>query len=206
MRGISEITETNETPHAPRDIPGARFTGGADFNWRDHHPDPKAASQSPAKGDRVVASLLADLALGAILATALGGRPKHLGMEGIHSAIDAQSALLRFWQRLNDHCAEQGLPEADYKTAREAFNGGPTPIGAMTFIGKQWDGLRAVPAEPVKYLGGSRPAYHGEYKIVSPEGTVWHKVKSHGEPIVYKIPEAAITAAEEVRNFRRLEV
>jgi hypothetical protein len=120
----------------------------------------------------------------------------------IQLSID-QSPFVNFWAKLNEQRARAGMAGLLYEEACTLFTGGETPVGAMTFIGKQWDGLRAVPAEPVKFLGGSRPAYHGEYRIVSDAGTVWHKVKKNHEPVVYKIPEAAITAAEEVRNFRR---
>jgi hypothetical protein len=115
--------------------------------------------------------------------------------------FDDANGLGPFWKRLNATLEARGKPEANYGEARTLFEGGETPVGAMTFIGKQWDGLRAVPAKPVTYLGGERPAYHGEYKEVTGlTGTVWHKVvNQNGDPIVYKLPEAAITAAEDQR-------
>src|ERR1035437_9702070 len=101
MRGISEINETNENPHAPRDIPGARFTGGADFNWRDHHVDPRAAKQ-PTKGEAVVAGIFPDIVIDALVKGAVKTGFRHMGLEGIHSAIDAKPPFIKFWQKLND--------------------------------------------------------------------------------------------------------
>jgi hypothetical protein len=118
-------------------------------------------------------------------------RGEHLGMEGILSAIDAEPPFLKFWQRLNDERAARGEPEAGYKTARDAFNGGPTPAGALTFIGKKWDGLRAVPA-------GSN--YHGEFRQVTEDGTVWHVVSDSFGPRVYTTPEAALGAADTAKR------
>jgi hypothetical protein len=161
------------------------------------------AQRTEEQNRRKALHALDELFFTALLADILAsGKPKKLDVQDrIHSAIDAEPPFFKFWQKLNERLAEHGQPEAGYKVAREAFSGGPTPVGALTFIGKQWDGLRAVPAEPVKFLGGIRPAYHGEYRIVSNEGTVWHKVVNDSElPIVYKLPEAALTAAEHVRN------
>lgn len=106
---------------------------------------------------------------------------------------EPQTPFFRFWRKLGT--------DVDYGTAKRAFLGGETPVGAMTFIGKQWDGLRAVPSEPVTELGGKRPAYHGEYRVVDEEnGTHWVKVTDkHDLPIAFGIPEAAITAAERER-------
>jgi len=113
-------------------------------------------------------------------------RGEPLGMEGILSAIDAEPPFLKFWQKLNDERAARGEPEAGYKTAREAFTGGPTPAGALTFIGKKWDGLRAVPA-------GMN--YYGEFRQVTEDGTVWHVVSDKSGPRVYMTPEAALDGA-----------
>ncbi len=125
--------------------------------------------------------------------------PEH--QERIHSAIDAQPPFIQFWERLNGGLLAAGKPEAGYGQAREAFLGGKTPVGSLTFVGKEWDGLRAVPAEPVKYLGGTRPVYHGEHREVTGHGTLWHKViNDTDEPIVYKLPEAALTAARDAKK------
>jgi len=127
------------------------------------------------------------------------GEPEH--QERVHSVIDAEPPFLAFWQRLNDGLREAGRPEAAYGDAKRAFLGGPTPIGAMTFIGKEWDGVRAVPAAPVNSLGGVRPAYHGEHRRVTDHGTIWNKVTNkHDLPIAYALPEAALIAARDRRN------
>lgn len=154
--------------------------------------------------DLFFAALLLDIVAHAKAETEKTGKPapepEH--QERVHSAIDGAPPFIAFWEKLNDRLTGQGLPEANYGTARKAFKGGDTPIGSLTFIGKQWDGLRAVPAEPVEYLGGKRPAYHGEYRVVgADEGVVWHKVlNKHELPIAYAIPEAALTAAEQARK------
>jgi hypothetical protein len=154
--------------------------------------------------DLFFAALLLDIVAQATEQAKASGKPtpepEH--QERVHSAIDGEPPFIQFWFKLNEGLAEQGLPEATYGVARKAFGGGDTPIGSLTFIGKQWDGLRAVPATPVEYLGGKRPAYHGEYRTVgADEGVVWRKVlNKHDEPIAYQIPEAAITAAEHARK------
>jgi hypothetical protein len=90
----------------------------------------------------------------------------------------------------------------DYDTAKRIFSGGATPIGAISFIGKEWDGIRAVPAKPVTYLGGERPAYHGQYRAEQKDGSqLWLSVtNSNDSPISYQIPEAALTAARARKN------
>lgn len=109
--------------------------------------------------------------------------------------------FVKFWQKLNDQLKAAGKPEAGFSMAREAFLGGPIPVGAMTFVGKEWDGIRAVPATPVAYLGGTRPAYHGEYRSVTDDGTKWLKVvNKHDQPISYALPEAALIEAKDQRN------
>lgn len=124
-----------------------------------------------------------------------------LGMDGILSAFDAEPPFVKFWQKFNDEREARGEGEARYSEAKAAFLGGATPTGALTFVGKDWDGLRAVPAKPVKHLGGQRPAYHGEYREVTDNGTVWHKVTNElGLPIAYGLPEAALVNAKERRD------
>jgi hypothetical protein len=162
------------------------------------------------KGDIFVAGVLADLALDAIIENIFAPPPPrpraprpHVGMEGIHSAIDAEPPFLKFWAKLNAKNENDGLPEVFYKEAKEAFLGGPTPLGAMTFVGKDWDGVRAVPSKPVEQLGGIRPAYQGEYRTVTADdGTVWRKVTDRNDlPIAYGLPEAALIAAKARRDF-----
>jgi hypothetical protein len=224
MRGIGEIHETNANPHHRSDEHfGARRTDGPDVNRsfesnladvrrraqafhgerveaRQHQNDPR-----PSKGDIVVAAILADLAVGAIIDGIVNGPGRHgvQTQDRIQPGID-QPPFIEFWADLNERRERLGEPpEALYQEARTLFNGGETPVGAMTFVGKQWDGLRSVPAEPVKSLGGSRPAYHGEYREVTRHGVKWHKVVNDNDaPIQYKIPEAALCGAEHQRNER----
>jgi len=114
--------------------------------------------------------------------------------------IDAPP-FLKFWAKLNDERNSNGLPDALYGEAKRFFEGGETPLGAMTFVGKPWDGIRSVPSTPVDHLGGHRPLYHGEYRTVTEDGVVWHKVlNKHDQPIAYALPEAALVAAKEKRD------
>lgn len=210
MRGLDEIRKTNDDPHGRRTDEhfGAR-------DHRDHEAKAHASGYVPGRGgygetfaslreasrrgtetinDILFTALLLD-----VLASAEVKEPEH--QERIHSALDAEPPFFKFWQRLNDALAANGKPEAGYADAKRAFTGGATPVGALTFIGKEWDGLRAVPAEPVKYLGGTRPVYHGEHREVTGNGTVWHKVRDdNGLPIAYKLPEAALVAAKEANR------
>lgn len=127
-------------------------------------------------------------------------RPDHMNSIATSPMVD-EPPFFEFWKKLNAKRAEEGRPEAHYKDARELFSGGPVPVGAITFVGKEWDGIRSVPATPVKELGGTRPAYHGEYRTVDQDGTEWHKVlNKHDMPIAYALPEAALIAARDIRN------
>jgi hypothetical protein len=118
---------------------------------------------------------------------------RHLGMEGILSAIDQQPPFIRFWAKLNDERNARGDDEATYKEAKEAFNGGPTPAGSLAFIGKEFDGLRAVPSK--KLVEGGK-SYHGEFRETqADESIVWRVVHSQHGPIEYSSPEAAIRGA-----------
>lgn len=117
----------------------------------------------------------------------------------IQPGID-QPPFLAFWHDLNARRERAGLPEAHYKEAKLLFEGGETPLGAMTFVGKQWEGLRAVPAKPVAYLGGHRPQYHGEHREITGKGTVWHKVTGPSGPTPYACPEAALVAAKDAKQ------
>ncbi len=119
-------------------------------------------------------------------------------MENIHSAIDAppETPFFKFWAKLNKRLAETGYVEADYGQAKEAFNGGKTPDGSLTFVGKDWDGLRAVPAHPTN----GKKTYHGEFRQVSDEGTVWRSVANGGGlPIAYGTAEAALHGARHAK-------
>jgi len=227
MRALNEISRLNADPRAARADDAAFGRSDPDRvreqqrlhgervearqrerNGGTVRPDPlndldrehRASSSHPTKGDAVVAGILADLVLGAVLADAAR---TFTHLDRIHTAIDAEPPFLKFWQKLNDERAARGEEEAFYAEAKKAFLGGETPLGALTFIGKEWDGLRAVPAEPVTYLGGSRPAYHGEYRVVSDAGTVWHKaVNRHDSPIIYALPEAALLGAKLARTVK----
>jgi hypothetical protein len=195
MRGLDEIRKVNSNPgrfHG-EEIHGAVHMDEifrrdsqaiADEEEERHRDEPELGVHAT----RVFSDLL--------IASLIAGFPLHHKPQ--------QPPFIAFWENLNETRLRSGQPEVLLKEARALFNGGETPVGAMTFIGKQWEGLRAVPSKPVSYLGGNRPAYHGEYREVTERGTVWHKVKhDDGEPVSYKIPEAAINAAEEVRATRR---
>lgn len=124
-----------------------------------------------------------------------GDRARHLGMEGIHSAIDAQPPFLKFWQKLNDERDAKNLGEASYGEAKQAFTGGPTPVGALTFVGKDWDGLRAIPA-----TSPHGRTYHGEFRQTLIDGSsVWRLVASQSGTIAYATPEAALNGARHAR-------
>lgn len=189
MRGLEEIIASNENPAAyyrGREPQHGLHVEGDTADYRSFATNLadklRRAQNKPSRGDAIVAGILADLA------------------DHIFPQLDIdQPPFINFWANINAARLSAGLPEALYKEARVLFLGGETPVGAMTFIGKQWDGLRAVPVEPVVFLGD----YLGEYRIVSDAGTFWHKVTNHGVPVVFKAPEAAIKAAEKVRNFRR---
>lgn len=218
MRGLDEIRKINENPdayHASRGQPGVisdherarrrdqqRFHGervDARQAQRNGEDAARTATIQKAEVVKKLDELLFTAILLDILASAGPDEPEP--QERIDPIDNNEPPFFKFWAKLNAGLIASGKSEAGYRQAREAFSGGTTPVGALTFIGKQWDGLRAVPAKPVTELGGVRPAYHGEYRIVSDEGTCWHKVVNDDEgPIVYKIPEAAITAAEYVRN------
>lgn len=122
---------------------------------------------------------------------------RFLGMDGIHSAIDAKPDFLKFWQKLNDDRAAGGHGEALYKEAKLAFSGGETPVGALTFIGKEWEGLRAIPAKTFE----GKKTYHGEFRSVAPEGNlIWNVVSNTNcAPIAYANAEAALNGARHAR-------
>lgn len=212
MRGLAELRDINENPSAARKD-DALFERNRnrerDLEQQRRHGQRVEARQAQNRDNRpsaaakaAVGDLLAGLLIGAAIEDMLGSiaqdPPSH--QDRIQPGID-QPPFIEFWADLNKQREWDGKPEALYKEARSLFNGGETPIGAMTFIGKQWDGLRAVPSKPVTYLGGERPAYHGEYREVTRLGVKWHKVLTiNGDPVSYQIPEAAVNAAEYQRN------
>jgi hypothetical protein len=214
MRGISEIIEANETPHhrSSEMFGVGRHTESPDVNrpFESNMADKReqaergwdgssshARVQNASKGEAIVAGILADLFIDAALESVLNPRPapRHSGMEGIHSAIDAEPPFPKFWQKLNDDAAAHGRPELGYGQAKEAFLGGPTPAGALTFIGKEYDGLRAIPAKP--YDG--HKTYYGEFRQVSDNGTIWRTVHNPHGPIGYASPEAALYGARHAK-------
>jgi len=124
--------------------------------------------------------------------------PRHLGQDGIESAIDLrETPVLAFWRNLNKQRAAAGQGEATYGEMRKLYEGGPTPEGAICFA-ENGDGLRAVIAPPVN---GAR-AYYGEYRAKGNFGNVgWVRVcNDGGHPIVYTYPDFALIAARRARN------
>ncbi len=158
-----------------------------------------------AKTVDLIGSLLVEDAVNKTVRT-LADRPRvpsnFLGMDGIHSAIDADLPFLTFWAKLNDERAARGEGEARYREAKEAFNGGATPSGALTFIGKDWDGTRAIPAAPV----AGHKAYRGEFRQKTKDGnTVWRVVANNTDgPISYGTPEAALEGARRAKSHSEI--
>lgn len=117
----------------------------------------------------------------------------------IESAIDQKpdSPFMQFW---NNHNQTKG--EIGYSEARKLFGGGLTPAGTL-ILAESGDGLRAVPAPSVPYLGGNRPAWYGDYREVTDKGTIWHRVNNASAlPIIYTDPSYAIDAARVERSAR----
>lgn len=105
--------------------------------------------------------------------------------------------FFKFWAKLNKGLRAAGKPDAGYKAAHIAFEGGETPVGALTFIGKEWDGLRAVPGPGVN----GTVSYYGEFREVSDAGTVWRVVANkHGLNIAYVSAEAALVSAQHAKK------
>ena len=121
---------------------------------------------------------------------------RFLGMDGIHAAIGAKPDFIAFWAKLNEQRADRGEGEALYREAKLAFSGGETPVGSLTFIGKEWDGLRAIPA-----TSPHGKTYHGEFRSVAPDGnSIWNVVSNTTElPIAYATAEAALNGARHAR-------
>lgn len=223
MRGLEEIKSINENPgehYASREPqhfgPGsgehnkptndtlARILG--EITGKQPQANDKQASEDAVVGLLAACAILDLLGVPAPTMSrprTLADRPRqhadaraHLGMEGILSAIDAKPPFLTFWQNLNAERAARAEPEAGYGLAKEAFNGGPTPVGALTFIGKDFDGLRAVPSHPVQ----GKKSYHGEFRQTAGDGsTVWRAVASQAGLIEYTTPEAALSGARHAR-------
>lgn len=102
--------------------------------------------------------------------------------------------FFKFWEKLNAGLRAAGKPEAGYKAAKTAFDGGETPVGSLTFVGKEWDGLRAVP-------GRDGQCYYGEFRVVNDDGTIWNVVANkHGLKIAYVSAEEALKSAKLARQ------
>lgn len=158
----------------------------------------RAAHQGRAAAAGFVAALVIEAALDEA-ARRSGHRtapPRFHGMDGILSAIDLASGspLMRFWRHLNAERAEQGLDEANYGEAKRAFEGGPTPEGALTLVGR--DDIRAVPV-PGSRASGPYGTYYGEFKQTGDHGnTIWRvAADKHGKSIAYGTAEAALRGA-----------
>ena len=95
-----------------------------------------------------------------------------------------------FWEGLNAHCRAAGRPEPLYGEARELYLGSKTPQGALTFVGKPGDGIRAVPAGK---------GYYAEYHVSTPNGSIWRKVRQditpHSPTRVFDLAEHALASA-----------
>ena len=127
-------------------------------------------------------------------------RPEPAPQDRIDLIDNNVPPFFRFWQKLNAGLNAAGKPDADHQTAMTAFEGGPTPIGALTFIGKQWDGIRAVPG-PGHDDTRVPMSYYGEFREVSDNGTVWRVVANkHGRNIAYSSVEGALTAAKHAKK------
>lgn len=188
MHGLSEIREMNENPHRPRND-DALFAG----RHRDHgryDNDLDEESAEPEHAGIEIDDIFAGLLIAGLAEKALHSlreQPKR------HDVLN--SPLMKFWDKLNRQRLNAGRPEALYKEAREIFNGGPTPVGALTFVGE--DGVRAVPAKPY----GSQRAYHGEFSELSVDGcTIWRTVHSQSGAISYLTPEAALRQAKHAKR------
>src|ERR1035437_8182386 len=108
-----------------------------------------------------------------------------------------QPPFVRFWAKLNEQRERVGMAELLYKEARELFFGGKTPVGALTFIGKEWDGLRAV---PIFGRADRTRTYHGEFREVTDAGTVWRSVHGTNGAIDYNTPEQALNGARHAKK------
>jgi hypothetical protein len=231
MRGLSEIRSTNEDPSASfrsrEPQHGHVESGDKNISFESNMAEKRRREETDeienllrdlghATGHRTLAARtkeqnarkalqqLDELFFTALLLDLFAAKttrvePEH--QERVESAIDAEPPFLAFWRKLNEGLTAAGKSEAAYGDAKRAFLGGPTPVGAMTFVGKEWNGIRAIPSAPVNSLGGVRPAYHGEYCRVTDHGTIWDKVTNkHDLPIAYALPEAALIAAKDRRT------
>lgn len=107
----------------------------------------------------------------------------------------------RYWAKLNEGLSAAGKENATYAHAREAFTGGATPDGALTFIGKDWEGLRAIPAAK---LDNGRVGYRAQFREEQRDGSlVWRTVHSQHDAIKYVSVEGALIGAKSARNHAK---
>jgi len=164
-------------------------------------PSPSKIAAAKRAGDILFTALLLDILASAKKETEAGGRPKEPEpQERIEPIVDnKEPPFFNFWNKLNSELTAKGLPEAGYKQARDAFSGGKTPDGALTFIGSDWEGVRAVPA--TSHRSGQATSYHGEFREVSDNGTFWHVVANkHSKSIAYETAEYALKAAKRAKT------
>jgi hypothetical protein len=185
MHGLAEIREMNENPHEPR-LDDTMFGG----RHRDHDRAKINGSQEESADEAEHAEIdINDIFAGLLIAGMGGSALSILRQKAKRDTLN--SPLMKFWDKLNRQRLNAGRPEALYKEAREIFNGGPTPAGALTFVGD--DGIRAIPATPY----GGRAAYHGEFREDLADGsTMWRTVHSHSGAICYTTAEAALKGAK----------
>lgn len=182
MRDLAGIAEINGPNRAALAAERAATVRRASIE----HPFP--ATYSAGHGERVKARAIVNN-------SPFASVPAHLGMDGIHSAIDQKpnSPFMIFWNELN----EQRGTEVRYGEARALFKGGETPSGAVTFV-ENGDGLRAVTAPD---HDNGEEAWYGEYREVTGKGTKWHRVVNDaGNPISYSSPTYALHGARWTRD------
>jgi hypothetical protein len=122
-------------------------------------------------------------------------KPNYTHQDGVDFAIEG-NPFVKFWRKLNDNRVARGLPELMYGEAKRSFEGGATPDGAITFVGGDWNGLRAVPVNSTD----DKRTYHGEFRETTAEGNmVWRRVHNEYGPIAFKTAEAALHGANRAK-------
>jgi hypothetical protein len=211
MRGISEVRSANENPHHRFDehFGVGRHTDGADAN-RSFESNLAAKNRR----DAILASILSDRARSpregsdGVLASILSDRSREgsFGTKGdavlaaILTDLVMGAAIKSILFSPGPACLDEDEPEADAAAEDdpeddpedEVEAAAPAPVGSLTFIGKDFEDLRAIPAP----LHDGHRAYHGEFR----HGSVWRTVHSSGGAISYASPEAAIFGARNAKN------
>ncbi len=222
MRGLSEIRSTNEDPsayfHSREPQHGHVENGDKNISFESNMAEKRRREETggfvesllrdlghrPNKEQNAHKALkqLDELFFTALLLDLFAAKTTHVEpehQERVESAIDAEPPFIAFWRKLNEGLTAAGKSEAVYGDAKRAFLGGPTPVGALTFVGKEWDGIRAVPAP--KHEGRAR--YFGEHREVRGDGTVWHRVlhlSDADQPVSFGTPENALAAARKAKQ------